>query len=65
MEKIMTFSDETVLTVILSLFGFVFGALWGHHSAIEKRVKFSDCTRIREKCYCAQEIKEIKEKLDL
>lgn len=61
----MILSNEIMITTLLSLLGFIFGALWGHHSAIEKRVKFSDCTRIREKCYCVQELKEIKEKLDL
>lgn len=61
----MILSQDIVITIFLGLFGFIFGALWGHHSAIEKRVKFSDCAKNREKCYCAQEIKEIKEKLDL
>ena len=61
----MILSQDIIITVFLALSGFIFGALWGHHSAIEKRVKFSDCAKIRDKCFCAQEIKDIKEKLDL
>ena len=61
----MLLSNEIIITVTLALLGFIFGALWGHHSAIEKRVKFSDCARISEKCYCAKELKDIREKLDL
>ena len=60
----MILSQEIVITIFLALFGFIFGALWGHHSAIEKRVKFSDCAKIREKCFYGQELKEIKEKLE-
>ncbi len=41
----------------LLLAGFVFGTLWGHHTAIGKRVTYMECERKRENCPCLAELK--------
>ena len=60
----MNIPIEIIATVFLSTFGFIFGALWGHHGAIKDRVKYSDCKHNRETCPCVRELEEIKDKLE-
>ena len=52
-----------VTPILIAAFGFIFGALWGHHAAIEKRVTQENCLHNRENCYCFQELRELKEEL--
>ncbi|MGF0038473.1 hypothetical protein HF882_17890 [Victivallis vadensis] len=56
----MQISAEIVVTVLLALFGFIFGALWGHHGAIARRVTYADCSQKRHECPCHKEIEELK-----
>ena len=48
---------------LLAALTFIFGALWGHHAAIEKRVTYSQCHENREDCRCLQENKRLEEEL--
>lgn len=52
-----------VTPILIAAFGFIFGALWGHHAAIEKRVTFAQCHENREDCRCLQENKRLEEEL--
>lgn len=54
----MNIPTEIAWEIGLAIFGFVFGALWGHHGAIGKRVKYSDCEKNREKCPCKERLEE-------
>lgn len=48
----------------LAAMTFIFGALWGHHAAIGKRVTYEQCHANREECICVSEMKRLKEEMD-
>ncbi len=51
------------VTVLVAVFGFIFGALWGHHREIANKVSHAQCHDKREGCPCVKEIKDIKKTL--
>ena len=50
--------------IMLVLGGFVFGTLWGHHTQINKRVTYEECSKKRDHCPCTSDIKELWEKIE-
>lgn len=56
----MILSPELIVMILLAIFGFIGGALWGHHGAIAKRVTYEDCNKKRQQCPCVQDIAELK-----
>lgn len=56
----MNIPPDIIWEAGLAVIGFIFGVLWGHHGAINKRVTYSECSEKREKCHCFAEICDIK-----
>ena len=56
-------SESSIVAVIVPVFTFIFGALWGHHGQIKERVKYTDCTKKREACPCIKNLKELESKM--
>lgn len=49
--------------VLILVFGFILGTLWGHHAAIGKRVTYAECSQKRKDCPCMKDIEELKEEI--
>lgn len=49
-----------LVTILLAVFSFIFGVLWGHHGAIARRVSYEDCNKKRQQCPCFKDIEELK-----
>ena len=55
----MNIPTEIAWEIGIAIFGFIFGALWGHHGAISKRVTHDECSKKRDNCPCKQQIEEM------
>ncbi len=59
----MELSMEIIITILLAVLGFIFGALWGHHREIANRVTYTDCNQKRTQCPCVKDVEELKRRL--
>lgn len=55
----MNIPTEIAWEIGIAIFGFIFGALWGHHGAISKRVTHDECSKKRDNCPCKQQIEDM------
>ena len=60
----MNVPTTIVWEIVLVVFGFVFGTLWGHHEKINNRVTFHQCSNNRKECPCIADVKEIQNKIN-